>query len=55
MAKRGRPMTHDTCRKIKPQGPSDSRIIHCLRRTYHKPPCSNGKWRWTDKAVLERP
>ncbi len=53
--KRGRPTTSDTCHKIKPQGATDSRIIHCQRRIGHKPPCSNGGWKWNDRAVLERP
>lgn len=55
MAKRGRPGTADTCRKIKPPESTDPKIVHCLRRIYHQPPCSNGKWRWTDRAVVERP
>lgn len=53
--KRGRPTSHERCNKMKAQEATDSRIIHCQRRAWHKPPCSNGKWKWTDRAVLERP
>lgn len=55
MATRGRPVTANTCHKTKPAEKTDPKIVHCMRRLYHQPPCSNGKWKWTDRAVVARP
>lgn len=47
----GRPRTADTCKRMKPQSPTDTKIYHCLRKIGHRGECSAGAKRWPNEST----
>lgn len=46
-----RPRTADTCKRMKPQAETDTKIVHCNRRIGHKGDCSAGKLHWKNEST----